>query len=45
MMAVIGKNLKPKHREAAKGVLDRMGGAGAPRQTHTERGRVEDLAI
>ncbi|WP_421933550.1 YkvA family protein [Phenylobacterium sp.] len=26
LMAVVGKNLKPKHREAAKGFLDRMGG-------------------
>lgn len=26
MMAVVGKNLKPRHREAAKGFLDRMKG-------------------
>ena len=26
LMAVVGKNLKPQHREAAKGFLKRMGG-------------------
>ena len=26
LMAVVGKNLKPRHREAARGFLERMGG-------------------